>query len=376
MTSLFSKFALLAAGLAALTAQDRPLDNSVKINLPPDSPLTLISANLGESHASQRGSAVVLDLDMALTLHNSSPSRVRGVTLLVAAQEVTPGGKASVSVPSLDVAPNQNFPVRISLRLLRPMEIGAGPLVEVKLDGVLFQDFSFYGPNRLDSRRSMTAWEMEAQRDRKYFKSILAAQGLDGLKHAMLECLERQAQRPRWDVEVSRGPSVGSAAGDHAQFAFLHFPGAPVEPVAGWAEISGNQARNPRIDVRNLSSRQVRYVEIGWIVTDRQGNQFLAASVPASGPQFNLKSGATSRVLQDTVLRISKDGGAPVSIAGIRGFVGQVEFADGTVWIPGRDSLAAAQLLGILQPSPEEQRLTDLYRKKGPKALAEELNKF
>ena len=140
--------------------------------------MTLISANLGESHVTQRGSAVVLDLDVTLTLHNSSPNRVRGVTLLVAAQEVTPGGKASVSVPSLDVPPSQDFPVRINLRLLRPAQIAGGPLVQVNLDGVLFQDYSFYGPNRLDSRRTMTAWEMQAQRDRKYFKSILAARGV------------------------------------------------------------------------------------------------------------------------------------------------------------------------------------------------------
>jgi len=369
---------LIVAGLGVLCAQEPPLDNSVKINLPADSPLTLISANLGESHVSQRGSAVVLDLDMALTLHNSSMNRVRGVTLLVAAQEVTPGGKASVAVPSLDVAPNQNFPVRINLRLLRPAQMSGGPLVQVSLDGVLFQDYSFYGPDRLDSRRTMTAWEMEAQRDRKYFKSILAAHGMEGLKHAMLETLSRQAERPRLDVQVSRGSVVSSAAlpEHNVHFAFLHFPGAPVEPVGGWAEIAGNEARNPRIDVRNLSSRQVRYVEIGWIVTDRQGNQFMAASVPASGPGFNLKAGSTSRVLQDTALRFSKSGGGQVSIAGMTGFVGQVEFADGKVWIPERAALANAQLLGIMAPSPEEQRLMDLYRKKGPKALADELNKF
>jgi hypothetical protein len=149
--------------------------------------------------------------------------------------------------------------------------------------------------------------------------------------------------------------------------------------VEGWAEIAGNEARNPRIDVRNLSSRQVRSVEIDWIVADRQGKQYMAGSVPASGPEFNLKPGSTSRVLQDTALRFSRlsnDGGAPVSIAGMTGFVGQVEFADGKVWIPNRESLADAQLLGVLEPSPEEQRLTDLYRKKGPKALADELNKF
>ncbi len=374
-----SKFAILCvAAVTGLFAQEARLDNSVKINLQADSPLTLISTDLGESHFSQRGSAVLLDLDVSLTLHNSSSNRVRGVTLLVAAQEATPGGKASVSVPSLDVAPNQNFPVRINLRLLRPAQMGSSAPVQVNLDGVLFQDYSFYGPNRLDSRRTMTAWEMEAQRDRRYFKSILAAHGVEGLKQAMLESLNRQAERPRLDVQVSRGRAVASAAvGEHnTRFAFLHFPGEPVEPVEGWAEIAGNEARNPRIDVRNLSARQVRSVEIDWMVSDRQGKQYMAGSVPASGPEFNLKAGSTSRVMQDTALRIAKDGGAPLSIAGMTGFVGQVEFADGKVWIPNRESLASAQLLGVLEPSPEEQRLMDLYRKKGPKALVDELNKF
>jgi len=80
--------------------------------------------------------------------------------------------------------------------------------------------------------------------------------------------------------------------------------------------------------------------------------------------------------VQDTALRLSKDGGVPVSITGMTGFVGQVEFADGKVWIPTRDSLVTAQLLDVLEPSPEEQRLSDLYRKKGVKALTDELNKF
>ena len=31
---------------------------------------------------------------------------------------------------------------------MRPAQAAAGPLVEVNLDGVLFQDLSFYGPDR------------------------------------------------------------------------------------------------------------------------------------------------------------------------------------------------------------------------------------
>lgn len=362
-------------------AQDSQLAtyNPVKINLPSDSPVTLISTDLGESQASPRGSALVLDLNMALKLRNSSPKRVRGVTLLVTAQEVTAGGKASVAVPSLDVAPGENFQVRIDLRLLRPAQMGSGPPVQVNLDGVLFHDLSFYGPNRLDSRRSMTAWEMEAQRDRKYFKSVLASLGMDGLKHAMVDSLARQADRPRLDVQVSRGGravSSAAVAGHSAQFAFLRFPDSPVELLDGSAQLAGNEAREPRIQVHNRSTKPVRYVEVGWIVTDRQGKQYMAASLPNAEPELFLPPGQKGRLLQDTALHFSKNRGEPVAISGMTGFVSQVEFADGKIWIPNRESLVSAQLLGILAPSPEEQRLADLYRKKGPKAVADELNKF
>jgi hypothetical protein len=42
---------------------------------------------------------MLLDLHTALSLRNTGGRRIRGITLLVTAQEVTPGGKASVSVP-------------------------------------------------------------------------------------------------------------------------------------------------------------------------------------------------------------------------------------------------------------------------------------
>src|ERR1051325_7139311 len=83
-------------GTAALLAQDAALPrSSIKINLPADSPLTLLGTNVGESRATARGAALVLDLHMELSLRNSSPNRVRGVTLRVVTQEVTLGGKAS-----------------------------------------------------------------------------------------------------------------------------------------------------------------------------------------------------------------------------------------------------------------------------------------
>jgi hypothetical protein len=375
------RLAILALWSAAgLAAQDMPLDSqsAVKFNVPSDSPVTLLSASMGESRATPRGAALVLDLHMSLTLRNATANRIHGVALRVVSQEVTVGGKASVSVPSLNVGPGEAFPIRIDLQLMRPTQVAGGPLVQVDLDGVLFQDFSFYGPDRLNSRRTMTAWEMEAQRDREHFKRVLAQFGQQGLQQAMLDSLTRQAERPQLDVRVVRRRAVSGVAvsAEHtAQFAFLKFPDAPVEPLDGWAELSGNEAHSPRIQVRNLSNKSVKYVELAWLVSDQQGQQYVAASLPASDPELYLPPHKTARVLQDSELRFSRNG-QPVNIRQMTGFVSQVEFADGNVWVPNRQSLENAALLRVLAPSNEEQRLSDLYRKKGIQALVDELKKF
>jgi hypothetical protein len=376
----FGRIAICAASATLLVAQDTPLDSqsAVKINFPDNSPVSLLSMSMGESRAMARGAALVLDLHMSLTLRNGTGNRIHGVALRVVSQEVTVGGRASVSVPSLNVGPGEAFPVRIDLQLMRPTQVAAGPLVQVDLDGVLFQDFSFIGPDRLNSRRSMTAWEMEAQRDREHFKRVLAQFGAQGLQQEMLGSLARQDQRPTLDVRVIRRHTVSGAAmaPEHtAQFAFLKFPDAPVEPVDGWADLSGNEAHSPRIQVRNLSNKTVRYVELAWLVSDQRGQQYVAASLPASDPDLYLPPGRTARVLQDTELRFSRNG-EPVSVRKMTGFVSQVEFADGKMWVPNRQNLENAALLTVLAPSPEEQRLSNLYLKKGLQALVEELKKF
>jgi hypothetical protein len=370
---------LIFAGAIALCGQETKLDpnSSIQINFPLDSPVLQVSTKVDESRATPRGGAMVVDLHMSLSLRNAGSRNIRGITLMVAAQEATPGGKASVAVPSLDVAPGHSFPVRIDLRLLRPLQAG-GPLVKVSLDGVLFDGFDFYGPNRLNSRRSMTVWEMEAQRDRQHFKAVLAAAGPAGLQREMLDSLARQAERPRIDVRVSRGSRAVSSAGtpEHmARFAFLKMPDAPVEAVDGWAEVAANEARTPTIQVVNRSPKPVDYVEIGWLVKDREGHEFLAGSVPAAEGDLFLPPGRSGRVLQDTALRFSRNAGEPVSIASMTGFVSQVEFADGTAWVPNRLALQLSGLLRMVAASPEEQRLADLYRTKGLNAVVEELRK-
>ena len=111
-------------------------------------------------------------------------------------------------------------------------------------------------------------------------------------------------------------------------------------------------------------------------MTDRSGRQYLAGSVPGSGSDFYLPGGHRGKLLEDTALRLSRaNSSAPLDIDKMIGVVSQVEFSSGKMWIPTRESLVAANALNALPPSPEEQRLTDLYRKRGVHALVQELSK-
>jgi len=228
-----------------------------QFNLAKDSPVKLLSAEYGESNETARGGALLLDLHAALSFENSSHRRIRGITLLVTAQDVTPGGKGSVTITSLDVAPDQTFPVRIDLRLLRPLQASGNVPVQISLDGILFDDLSFYGPDKLSSRRTLTLSEWEARRDRKYFKSLLA-EGPERLRREILASMTHQADRPNVDVQVVRGGRATNFEPEQQmQFAFLRLPDAPVDPVGGMARIAGNEARAPRLEVKNRSDRSI-----------------------------------------------------------------------------------------------------------------------
>jgi hypothetical protein len=380
-TRIAAPVAMLAFWLAPALgfAQDAPLSNdSISVNLPPNSPVSMIKSS-NQSRSTAVGAAMRLDLDMVLMLRNASPSHIRGITLRVISQEAVPGGKGSVTKVSLNVGQGETFPVDIHMQLVRPGQLASGPLVQVDLDGVLFEDLSFYGTDKLNSRRYLTACEEEAQRDRSHFKQLLAKSGKEALRTEILESLVRQGDRPSLDVRVGHtsGPSVTSAAlPEHeAKFAFLQFPDSPVEPTAGWARISGNEVRAPQIDVRNTSSKPVKYVEFGWVVSDPAGRQYMAGALPSSESTLYLPAGSKAVVRQDSSLRFSASG-QPVNIQQMTGFISQVEFADGKVWVPSRQSLDNPLLQKVLAPSAEERRLGQIYVRKGIGGLVEELKKF
>ena len=118
-----------------------------------------------------------------------------------------------MTYPSLNVGPGETFQVRIDMQLMRPSRVTGAPLVQVDLDGVLFQDLTFFGPDRLNSHRTLTACEMEAQRDGEHFKRVLAQSGKAGLQREILESIARQSEVSQLAVSVKRaGRAVTSAA--------------------------------------------------------------------------------------------------------------------------------------------------------------------
>src|ERR1700722_17529407 len=207
---------LLAISIMAVAANAQT--PSLKIDLPKDSPVAVLSIDPAASHARPQGGAYLIDLHASLSLRNSSQKHIRGVVLAVQSQEVTLlGTKAAVSVPSLNVAPGDAFSVHIDQTLTRSLRAGDGtPSVEVQLDGVLFEDLSFYGPDKLHSQRALTVWELEARRDRNYFKGLLNSTGAEGLRSEML----RQVDLPQARVEV-RSRATNADPEREMQFALL-----------------------------------------------------------------------------------------------------------------------------------------------------------
>ena len=142
------------------------------------------------------------------------------------------------------------------------------------------------GPNRLNSRRSMTVWEMEARRDRQYFKQVLESRGREALESP--RCSPAWIIRPtvpRW-MPGSRNPDVPPQPETSGRFRsrFLESPSAPVAAYDGMVRIADNEARSPRLFVRNTTSRPVRAVEMGWVVKDERGREFVAGSIPVDVP--------------------------------------------------------------------------------------------
>lgn len=359
---------------AALLAQGTK--HQLNVSIPEGAPISVVSSEWGESRAAARGAALVIDLKTSLRFRNNSKLRLRGVSLEVRTQDMAAGGKASVSVPSLDVYPGQDFPVRVDLRILQPGAAGTDSgkaAVKVQLDGVLFEDLSFYGPNALQSRRTLTAWELEARRDRQRLRVVLAKNGEDGLRQEILSSLAQRERLPHWDVKVARGPAA-LGNGEAVQLAFSKQADWPVEGIPSKAVRSGNEIRLPEINVSNKTDRHVRFVEYTLMARDKNGRMMSAGTLPSPVALRPQERGALRSNIAIELRQA--EGQQPVAVESLTGVLSQVEFSNGEVWIPSRTGLEQLGLGETMPLSLEMQRLSGIYQRKGAQALIEELKKF
>lgn len=366
-TSLFG----LAAAASALAAG---AGRWVSFEFPADSPVLVRSFNLGPTTTRVEGSSMALDLHALLVLRNTGTKPISGLTLRVEAQEVTPGGLGSVTIPNLDALPGDSFPVHIDMELKRPFgdRRSQGAILTVSLDCALFTDLTAYGPDTLGSHRALLVYELEARRDRRYLARLLDSGRTAEVRHELSLGFDPAARQ--LGLELLR--SAGAAAARPIKIGALSFPGAPVEPVGGAARVFQNEVSESRVRVINRSRKTVRSIDMGWIVRDGQGREFVAGALPSF---TRIAPVETATMAEEEALRFSHPIGEPMSIGSLTAFVNDVEFADGKLWIPTRADIQAATddpiLRRQLAASPEQQHLAYIFRTKGLAGLEAELQR-
>lgn len=366
---------------AAWAAAADPGGRWLEVEFPHDSPILPVSFSLQEplaTTATVRGASLVVDLHASLLLRNTGDKPLSGMTLLVEAPDLTSSGRGSVTIPSLHAQPGEVFPVRVDMQLLRPLNLGRtkGAMLQLSLDCALFSDLSAYGPDKLRSRRTLIVYELEARRDRRYLAALMASGNLAELREELNFGLQ-DLNPSQLGLELLRNFRPQDARKQAVSVSAVHFASSPLRALSGNAQISGNEVRSSHIEVRNVSTRAIKEFEVGWIVRDERGRDFMAGSVPSS---LQLAPVETASMNQPAILRFSRPTGQPMIVDSLVAFVSDVEFADGKLWIPSRVDIDQATsdplLRRALASSPEQQRLADIYRHKGMGGLQDELKRL
>jgi len=358
---------------------------AVNVEIASDVPLSLVSQDLSKTKIQVMGALMVVDLNCRLEVRNDSGRFLRGVVMGVVTAEHSPGGKASVAVPSLNIPPDGTTDLSVDLKLVRPFPPTSEHAVNINIDGALFTNLTFRGPNQFDSQRKLVVWEKEAERDRAHFKSLLASGGRAQLETAIQASVQRQQQRPRLQAELEQQLRKLITTGQplarrerRVEVSRHDFSEAPLEIVSGSALVEGSRVISPEVTVKNRSPKPVRYYELGWLVSDGSGVHYNAGLVPVPTDRSQLAPGAeaSTRSQRSFVLNRDGNGGGGFSIGSMSGYVRNVEFEDGSVWIPTRRDLESSSLDRATPVSVEEQRLTQIYGRQGVGAVIAELAQF
>ena len=256
----------------------------IRVEIPEDVPLELVSSDFGGTEFEPRGGALVIELAGSIRFRHRGPNAVRAVTLDVDAHRELMGGRAVVAVPSLNARDGEEFEVPIYVRLIRALPLPAGPAVRIATDAVLFDTLAYVGPNRLDSARKLKTRELEARRDRNFFLSRWESGGREALAEAMQASLLRQASRPRLEIRLAgAGPATAGRRAEprEIQLAFVQHDGDPLLFESGSALVTGFVSEAPRIRMRNRTTRTIRQFDVGWLAADGDGTVYSVGSAPA-----------------------------------------------------------------------------------------------
>jgi hypothetical protein len=352
----------------------------LNVEFPHDSPVLPVHFGLqepGPTTAFVRGTSLVVNLHASLLLRNTGSKTISGLTIMVQSPDLTPVGRGSVSVPSLHAQPGAIFPVRVDMQLSRPLSMGRakGAMMQLSLDCALFSDLSAYGPDQLGSKRMLMVYELESRRDRRYLADLLET-GQTAALRAELNFGLVDLNPAQLSLELLRQPVPRAGREQPVKVGAVAFPSAPIKPIGGNAQVIGDEVRASEVEVKNTSDKPIKVFQVGWIVRDQRGRDFIAGSIPSS---TKLAPVATASLTQPGALRLSHPGGQEMVVGGLLAFVNNVEFADGKFWIPTRIDITEATADPILRralaSSPEQQRLAEIYRRKGMAGLQQDLRR-
>ena len=365
------------AGTITLVAKAQEID--IAVTIPEGVPVRAMASDFSSSDVEPRGGVLVINLSGTVHLENVGQEVIRALVLRIEAGDGAFGGRAAVTVPSRHTPRGEGLDIPINIRLLRPLPLPSGPAVVIEPDSVLFASMTSAGPDRLGAAGRLRVLEAEAQRDRAFFLSKIDSGGLPELATAMQDSLRRQAARPRLSVRLAgNGPATAGPAADprRVEIAFLDIPGAPVVAEGAVATALETVWSAPQFDLHNRSDQAVHHLDIGWLAEDAAGVVYSLGSAPLGGrPQ--MAAGARLETRPESRFRIEfPTSGGGHALGGMTAFLRSAGLMDGSVWVPSREALDVSGLADALPVSAEEERLSLLYRDRGPRAVEAELRKL